>query len=51
MLHLLQAQLQMAEGRFLDSLLQLHHAHSKLTSWGASAQTKEVQGAFSYCVV
>lgn len=40
--HLLQAQMLMCEGEFLTSLLQLHQAHSKLTSWGSSAQAKEV---------
>ncbi|XP_052763854.1 KICSTOR subunit 2-like isoform X2 [Mya arenaria] len=39
--HLLQAQLLMAEGQFLPSLLQLHQAHSKLTSWGAASQARE----------
>ncbi|XP_052251645.1 KICSTOR subunit 2-like isoform X2 [Dreissena polymorpha] len=39
--HLLMAQIQMSEGRFLASLLQLHQAHSKLTSWGSAAQARE----------
>ncbi|OWF49740.1 UPF0536 protein C12orf66 homolog [Mizuhopecten yessoensis] len=44
MSHLLQAQVLMTELQFLPSLLQLHQAHSKLTSWGASAnQPKEVK--------
>lgn len=42
--HLLQCQILMTELQFLPSLLQLHHAHSKLASWGASAQqAKEVK--------
>ncbi|KAK3087218.1 hypothetical protein FSP39_003233 [Pinctada imbricata] len=39
--HLLQAQLLMYEWQFLQSLLHLHQAHTKLASWGASVQIKE----------
>lgn len=39
--HLVNSQILMSEWQFLPSLLQLHQAHSKLVSWGASAQAKE----------
>ena len=40
--HLVSCQILMSEWQFLPSLLQLHQAHSKLLSWGASAQQREV---------
>ncbi|KAJ8321731.1 hypothetical protein KUTeg_000202 [Tegillarca granosa] len=39
--HLLQAQILMSEWQYLPSLLELHQAHSKLNTWGATAQIKE----------
>ncbi|KAL4218393.1 hypothetical protein ACF0H5_023129 [Mactra antiquata] len=39
--HLLTSQVLMSQAQFLETLLQLHQAHSKLSSWGASAQTRE----------
>lgn len=41
-LHLLQAQILMSDWKFLASLMQLYEAHTKLTTWGATAQLKEV---------
>lgn len=40
--HLLLAQIRMVEWQFLPALLQLHEAHTKLQSWGATALAKEV---------
>ncbi|XP_064597265.1 KICSTOR subunit 2-like [Liolophura sinensis] len=39
--HLLLAQIKMVEWQFLPALLQLHEAHTKLQSWGATALAKE----------
>lgn len=42
-LHLLQAQILMSDWKFLASLMQLYEAHTKLTTWGATAQLKETK--------
>ncbi|VDI77113.1 Hypothetical predicted protein [Mytilus galloprovincialis] len=42
-LHLLQAQILMSDWKFLASLMQLYEAHTKLTTWGATAQLKEIK--------
>ncbi|KAK3576014.1 hypothetical protein CHS0354_014856 [Potamilus streckersoni] len=39
--HLLSAQIQMSVWQFFPSIIQLHQAHTKLISWGASAQARE----------
>ncbi|XP_060554381.1 KICSTOR subunit 2-like [Ruditapes philippinarum] len=39
--HLLQSQILMSQAEFLQTLLQLHQSHSKLTSWGSASQAKE----------
>lgn len=39
--HLLHTQMLMSQAQFLETLLQLHQAHSKLTSWGSVTLAKE----------
>ncbi|XP_076033388.1 KICSTOR subunit 2-like [Oratosquilla oratoria] len=43
LVHLLQSQAEMQHWKFLPSLLHLHDAHSKLTSWHVTVHSKETK--------